>query len=99
GGLLVASANSPQIARFGRDGLPRGHLAAALPATETVLAIAADPQGRVWLVVAQNRSWLLFRTSADATRFEPAVAADLPSAFAVTVVLPASDQGFCFDEA
>jgi phage tail-like protein len=98
GELLVTSAGSPSIGRFGQDGALRGYLKAPLPAQGTVVIIAVDSQGRVWLVLEQSGSWLLWRASRDADQFEQASVADLQGAFAATGLVTASSAGFCFDE-
>ena len=98
GELLVTSANSLRIARFGPDGAARGYLKAALPAQGTVVIIAVDSKARVWVVLEQSGSWLLLRASRDGDRFEPASVADLQNAFAATGLVTASNAGFCFDE-
>jgi phage tail-like protein len=98
GELLVTSANSPRIARFGPDGGLRGYLKAMLPAQGTVVIIAVDSKRRVWVVLEESGSWLLKRASRDEDQFEQASVVELQNAFAATGLVTAFSAGFCFDE-
>ena len=98
GELLVTSAASPAIARFGPGGQWRGSLAAPLPASGAVLAIAVDSGNKIWLVEELNGSWTLWSAAPGDAQFQPAAIADLEKAFSPTGLVTASAEGFCFDQ-
>jgi phage tail-like protein len=99
GELLVTSANSPRIGRYGPDGEPRGFLNATLPQTGKAIIIAADAKDGVWIVLEQSSCWTLWRAAREDSAFASASVADLQAAFTRTGLLAASANGFCFDEA
>ena len=99
GELLVTSANSPRVERYGPGGEPRGSLSAPQPQPGHPIIIAADTKDGVWIVVEQSGAWTLWRAAKADSAFASASLADLQAAFAPTGLLAASPSGFCFDEA
>jgi phage tail-like protein len=97
GELLITSANSSQVARYGPDGIARGFLKASLP--DRVNRIAVDPTDKVWIVTGtQEPSWKLWSASRDDAAFKTANVDDLAKAFPPTGIVASSDAGFCFEE-
>lgn len=97
GDLLVASAGSPKVARYGLDGGSRGFLRASF--TGTADRIAVDRMNRVWMVTkGQDGSWVLLRAGRDDDQFASVPAEELANAFKPTGFVAESDAGFCFAE-
>ena len=97
GELLITSATSSQVARYGPDGIARGFLRATLP--DRVIRIAVDAKNGVWIVTGnQPVAWKLWHAGCRDSQFNPAKVEDLSSAFAPTGIGAASDAGFCFQE-
>jgi len=98
GELLVTSASSKTIARFGLGGEPRGTFQAPVPASGSVLSIAVDAGRNVWIVEDLNGSWTLWSASPGDAQFKPASIADLRTSFSPTGLVTASSEGFAFDQ-
>jgi phage tail-like protein len=97
GELLITSASSSQVSRYGPDGIARGMLKAPLP--DRVNRIAVDHQDRVWIVTGdQEASWQLWRAGHEDDEFKQATVGDLAIAFPPTGIVAASAAGFCFEE-
>jgi phage tail-like protein len=97
GELFVTSANSSSIARYDLGGSSRGVLGSALP-TGSVFAIAVDSNNYVWVVMQQNESWTLWSAGPQDRKFTLARVGQLRNAFALTGLVAASPDGFCFNE-
>ncbi len=97
GQLLITSAKSSRIARFGPDGIARGFLKTPLP--DVVNRIAVDSKNTVWIVTgAHPADWKLWKARHDDSQFQPATVDQLSAAFPATEIIAVSDVGFCFQE-
>jgi phage tail-like protein len=97
GELLITCAQSTAVARYGPAGDRREPVKAPLPTAGTVLSLAVDATGRIWVVEQLNGSWTLWSAGPGDSQFKTETIADLQLAFSPTGLITASAEGFCFD--
>jgi phage tail-like protein len=99
GDLLVASANSTDIACYTLSGELCGKLKGPLPQSTGLYSIGVDSAGNVWAVFTQADSFTLWFAAKGATGFVQQLTADaLKAAFSSSGLAFASKAGFCFDQ-